>query len=574
MSDVDDHFIGSRTGFPPDNFSDLAWPVVSPDGQLSADRLESANQFIRATDGFSSEEMDRAKEIVRSLARNNFDPDDINFIEEDKSVKERAKEYAYQMIQGVVTSSAGHGHVAKRPSEMGEDGQQQAQELWTRRWHDLLPLSDGSDDYVYHRHYMGIKASDLDIPEDRARRADELAEKRNSAGLSTQEEEEFEELSQLVRNNMPEDPDALLESDVAVHEDFRFGFSDGLHGWTVLRSDSEISAGSTIQNQENANTFRAQPKTVQTRDILNVGLDSPLTIGPDNEGAFPQSWGAIYALNKGEYTIGTFHKHFSEYMIDSDEIGDLSGRYTFISVPLGGQRAWNLDRQQNNEPFAERNTLARVIEDRKESGDDFLMWNNPSEPSDEPQLIELANVDDAEAEAERIQSATHEDEMSEDKQKIAQRLFDHDSSDVDDLADVQFILRGHDGSDGGGEKTESESIQKIDRIVKADDERQILYAIALEPNEVDTDGDFVSEEEIFQASSEYLSESRVIGLQHQEQADAELHGSLIIPEEWANKIDGIKANTWVVAIKVHDSMIWEGLKEGEFKGVSIGGFAV
>lgn len=75
MSDVADHFIVSVTGFPPENFGDLALPVVEPNGNLNLNALQNAKARANQVDGLSGEDLDRAVSIINSLANEEFDAD-------------------------------------------------------------------------------------------------------------------------------------------------------------------------------------------------------------------------------------------------------------------------------------------------------------------------------------------------------------------------------------------------------------------------------------------------------------------------------------------------------------------
>jgi HK97 family phage prohead protease len=98
LSEVDDHFVGSRTEFPPDTYGELAWPVVEPDGTLNLNALQNAAARISQTEGFSDEEKEEARSIVENLAEDNFPDAEFNAMskeeeqDEEKSKKEEIAE--------------------------------------------------------------------------------------------------------------------------------------------------------------------------------------------------------------------------------------------------------------------------------------------------------------------------------------------------------------------------------------------------------------------------------------------------------------------------------------------------
>jgi len=86
LSVVDNHFVVSSTGFPPDNFTDLSLPVVTPDGELSLPALRNAKARASQVSGLSGEALSRAKGIINSLAEKNFDGVDFSENEKKDSV--------------------------------------------------------------------------------------------------------------------------------------------------------------------------------------------------------------------------------------------------------------------------------------------------------------------------------------------------------------------------------------------------------------------------------------------------------------------------------------------------------
>lgn len=72
LSEIDDHFIESDSGFPPDTFSDLAFPVVDTDGALVLDALKSAWSLRGHADN-----PDRVGSIIKNLAEGyDWSPED------------------------------------------------------------------------------------------------------------------------------------------------------------------------------------------------------------------------------------------------------------------------------------------------------------------------------------------------------------------------------------------------------------------------------------------------------------------------------------------------------------------
>lgn len=78
LSEIDDHFILSSSGFPPENFGDLRLPVVDPDGDLNENALQTAHgggHSVEAIDDIDEETVEDVRELLEDLSRTEFDED-------------------------------------------------------------------------------------------------------------------------------------------------------------------------------------------------------------------------------------------------------------------------------------------------------------------------------------------------------------------------------------------------------------------------------------------------------------------------------------------------------------------
>jgi hypothetical protein len=78
LSEIDSHFIVSKAGFPPENFGDLALPVVEPSGELNLNALRNAKARAGQVSGLSGNALDRTESIINGLANDNFDANFTN----------------------------------------------------------------------------------------------------------------------------------------------------------------------------------------------------------------------------------------------------------------------------------------------------------------------------------------------------------------------------------------------------------------------------------------------------------------------------------------------------------------
>ena len=77
LSAVDDHFILSTSGFPPDDFEDLKLPVVDPDGNLNHNALQVAKggHGVEAVEDIDEDAKSDVKDLIDRLANEHFDAD-------------------------------------------------------------------------------------------------------------------------------------------------------------------------------------------------------------------------------------------------------------------------------------------------------------------------------------------------------------------------------------------------------------------------------------------------------------------------------------------------------------------
>ena len=120
------------------------------------------------------------------------------------------------------------------------------------------------------------------------------------------------------------------------------------------------------------------------------------------------------------------------------------------------------------------------------------------------------------------------------------------------------------------EKSHKFFVQEIEK----DTELRIVTGEVLVPEEVDSQGDIISEDEIRKTAHNFLSDYRGEGnkVQHSRKND-----KLRIVESYISLVDmeinkhKIKKGSWVMSSKILDDKIWDQIKKGELTGYSIGG---
>jgi hypothetical protein len=75
LSVVDDHFLLSESGFPPERFADLNVPVVDADGRLNLNALRTAyagGHSVAAVEDLDDQKVGQVKGVIQQLAEHEF----------------------------------------------------------------------------------------------------------------------------------------------------------------------------------------------------------------------------------------------------------------------------------------------------------------------------------------------------------------------------------------------------------------------------------------------------------------------------------------------------------------------
>lgn len=111
------------------------------------------------------------------------------------------------------------------------------------------------------------------------------------------------------------------------------------------------------------------------------------------------------------------------------------------------------------------------------------------------------------------------------------------------------------------------------RIVRKDAENHYVTGIVYEPMSEDTDGNFMTEEEITKAAYYFAKNGDKVDLQHSFEP---LAGAAVV-ENWVAKadfeIDGekVQKGTWLMTVEVPAGEVWDGIVKGDISGFSMGG---
>lgn len=130
------------------------------------------------------------------------------------------------------------------------------------------------------------------------------------------------------------------------------------------------------------------------------------------------------------------------------------------------------------------------------------------------------------------------------------------------------------------------TFNKTISICKVDSKRRVVKGPVLRPEIRDRQGTIMSADIIVDAAHDFVArladaeDPTKPGFMHKE-----FNRDLLIVESYVTERDEVyeiseagekttvPRGSWMMAIKVNDDSIWEGVKSGEFKGFSIGGRA-
>lgn len=114
------------------------------------------------------------------------------------------------------------------------------------------------------------------------------------------------------------------------------------------------------------------------------------------------------------------------------------------------------------------------------------------------------------------------------------------------------------------------------RILKTDAESHYVTGIVYEPMTEDTDGEFMTAEEIRKAAYYYVKNFEKVDIQHSFVPDK----NCAVVESWIAKADfsigneQVKEGSWLMTVEITDNDLWDKVEKGEFTGFSMGGICM
>lgn len=113
------------------------------------------------------------------------------------------------------------------------------------------------------------------------------------------------------------------------------------------------------------------------------------------------------------------------------------------------------------------------------------------------------------------------------------------------------------------------------QVAKAvnDELKQVTFVVMV-PDEVDLHGDITTEAEVRKACHNFNKYCGTANLFHLTETDTfEFAESYVAPTDFLLGEREVKKGTWLATLQIHDDELWEGVKSGDFNGLSIGAMA-
>lgn len=115
--------------------------------------------------------------------------------------------------------------------------------------------------------------------------------------------------------------------------------------------------------------------------------------------------------------------------------------------------------------------------------------------------------------------------------------------------------------------------QTFGRILKTDTEKHYVTGIVYEPMVEDTDGNYMTEDEITKAAHWFMKNAGDADIQHcfEKAEGVEVVESYVAKCDMEIEGQPIKKGTWLMTMEVTDTEVWDRIEKGEITGFSMGG---
>jgi len=113
--------------------------------------------------------------------------------------------------------------------------------------------------------------------------------------------------------------------------------------------------------------------------------------------------------------------------------------------------------------------------------------------------------------------------------------------------------------------------EQIVPIIKIDEEERVVKGVVYKPNEVDSQGDWMTAEDIKKAAYHFMKQLR---LQNVDTGHNFVKAEAYVCESYianSNDPEGYPKGAWIVAMKIEDDTLWADIVRGEYQAFSMYG---
>jgi hypothetical protein len=226
----------------------------------------------------------------------------------------------------------------------------------------------------------------------------------------------------------------------------------------------------------------------------------------------------------------------------------LKGRLQIQFAPMGGKRVWLVNRPTDQTPYSKNHKFDDVVKELKDKGQRYLVW---SDGTSKPESFDLTKP--IERGSYGLPSYAHigdpqKDTVVKDAKKGAKRGPLYKASTPYNFSHTFGLLSAD------------------------DDAKRLVTGIVYKPNELDTQREWMSPDELDKAANWWMEKSQASGKRHTGLAEARVTQSYIAPQDLriGNKL--VKAGSWIVTLRILSKKLWADIKAGVYKGFSMGGY--
>lgn len=143
------------------------------------------------------------------------------------------------------------------------------------------------------------------------------------------------------------------------------------------------------------------------------------------------------------------------------------------------------------------------------------------------------------------------------------------------ITHISFVPKGANGQDFLIVKTARKAPDLVceSPILKLDEEKRLVTGVVYVPDTVDSQGEFMEADAVEKAAHEFMISSAQMDERHSFMANKKVRVVESCVTKSDSEIDGraIRKGTWIITARVEDDRLWNAVKNGEYRGFSMGG---